>query len=216
MLTPAQNYDHLLDPISGYDGMHDLQFTGYTVTGTNWHRGALMSLNAGGLLRPGLSSLHAMAMWAINASYDFDVAGGQSWPAGSAPLYRSDSGNIAGQSLAADNTTIVRRHIGCYVATGGFELCTTEFDTAETYSENDPLIPYTPTGLEPSGSYPEGWITLGTVAASGALCLGEAIVGVVSTRQVTTEVYKQNVLRFWPVYQPAREECTAESSAAPR
>lgn len=215
MLTPAQNYDHLLDPISGYNGMHDLQFAGYTVDGTNWHRGALMSLAAGGLLTPGLTTLHAMAMWAINASYDFDVAGGVAWGAGAAPLYRSDAGNIAGQTLAANGTSVLRRHIGCFVATGGFELCTTEFNPLAVYAENDPLKPHTVTGAEAVGSYPAGWVTKGTILAGGELALEEAIVGVVSSRQVTTEVYRQSVLRFWPVYQPARlADGVPESSSA--
>lgn len=209
-MNPAQNYDHLLDPRSGYDGMHDLQFEAYLDDQVENHRGSLMSLQTGGRLRAGLSSLHAMAMWAINASYDFDVKGGQAWGAGAPPLYRSDAGNIAGQTLAADNATVLRRHIACYVATGGFELVTTEFNPAATYHENDPLIPYTPTGLEPVGSYPLGWVTPGTIDGLGKLALAEAIVGVISAVETTVasgirkEVYNQPVIQFWPVYQPAR------------
>lgn len=210
MLTPGQNYDHLLDPISGYDGMHDLQFTEYLNDAVNNHRGSLMSLGADGLLQAGMSSLHAMPMWAINASYDFDVAGGQDWPAGGGPLYRSDAGNIAGQTLAPDNTTVKRRHVGCYVATGGFELVTTEFNPASTYNENDPLVAYTVVGGEPAGSFPEGWVDVGTIGGGGELLLAEQIVGVVSkidvddAQGISTEVYDQQVIRFWPVYLPAR------------
>lgn len=211
MLTPAQNFDHLLNPISGYDGMHDLQFQGYLATGVNNHRGSLMSLDANGTLQAGLASAHAMAMWAINASYDFDVAGGQPWTTADGNLYRSDAGNIAGQTLAVDNTTINRRHIACFVATGGFELVTTEFNQAATYNENDPLIGHTVAGTEPAGSYPAGWVTVGTIGAGGALSLAENVVGVVSrvntasgSAGIRKEVYNQPVVQFWPVYQPAR------------
>jgi hypothetical protein len=210
MLTPGQNYDHLLDPISGYDGMHDLQLSYYLEPTTNNHRGSLMSISDNGLIQVGMASLHAMPMWAINASYDFDVAGGVAWPAGGGPLYRSDAGNIAGQTLAKDNSTVLRRHVGCFVATGGFELVTTEFNQGATYNENTPLIAYTPTGGEATGSYPLGWVTPGTILVGGELALEEQIVGIVSLTDVTdaagisTEVYDQKVIRFWPVYLPAR------------
>lgn len=210
MLTPGQNYDHLLDPISGYDGMHDLQFTEYLEDTTDNHRGSLMSLSDNGLLQIGQASLHAMALWAINASYDFDVAGGQDWPAGGGPLYRSDAGNIAGQTMATNNTDVKRRHVGCYVATGGYELVTTEFNQGATYNENDPLIAYTPGGGEPAGSYPLGWVTPGTILGGGKLALEESVVGVVSkvdtdvASGIAAEVYDQPVIRFWPVYLPSR------------
>lgn len=210
MLNPAQNYDHLLDPIAGYDGMHDLQFAAYLEDGTENHRGSLMSVNANGRLAPGLSSLHAMAMWAINASYDFDVKGGQAWGAGAPPLYRSDAGNIAGQTLAKDNSTVLRRHVACFVASGAFELVTTEFNPTVNYNENDPLIAYTPGGGEPVGSYPLGWVTPGTIGIGGTLALAEAIVGVISridtgvASGIRRETYNQPVIQFWPVYQPAR------------
>jgi hypothetical protein len=210
MLTPGQNYDHLLDPISGYDGMHDLQFTEYLEPTTHNHRGSLMSLGTNGLLQIGMASLHAMPLWAINASYDFDVSGGQDWPAGGGPLYRSDAGNIAGQTLAKDNTTVLRRHVGCYVATGGYELVTTEFNQASTFNENDPLIAYTVVGGEPTGSFPIGWVDVGTIGGGGELALAENVVGVVSkvdtddANGIGTEVYDQRVIRFWPVYLPAR------------
>lgn len=216
-LNPGQNYDHLLDPISGYDGMHDLQFHGYLEPAVAFHRGALLRLETGtGLLTPGLPVVgHHMGLWAINASYDFDVAGGQDWSAGSPPLYRSDSGNIAGQTLAADNITVQRRHVATFVATGGYELVTTEFDPAVAYAENDPLIGYLDavTGAEPAGSFPEGWVTIGTGAGNGALplALAENVVGVVSrvnlaaaSGGIREEVYNQPVIQFWPVYLPAR------------
>ena len=200
----AQNFDHLLDPISGYNGMHDLQFKGAVdLVNDSWHRGALMHLSTTGLIRPAgkvntalpLLGKHAMGMWAINASYDFDVVGNQAWPAGSPPLYRGDRGNISGGVIA------------CFPATGGLELVTTEFNPVATYDENVPLVAYAPGGGEDVTR--NGWMTLGTIQVGGELALDENIVGVVSATGPAvngsiTEVYNQSVIRFWPVYQPAR------------
>lgn len=224
-LSPGQNYDHLLDPISGYDGMHDLQFQGATGSSAEWHRGSLMGLNASGDIVPfadlGASEApRAMGLWAINASYDFDVAGGGSWSGGDAALYRLDAGNIAGQTLASDNTTVQTRRIGTLVATGGFELVTTEFNQNVAYTYNDPLIGYTPVGIgsnpfEVANSYPEGWVTLGTIGTgpsggggndihTGGLNPIENVVGVVSSGEKVS-TYGQAVLHFWPVYLPVRQ-----------
>jgi hypothetical protein len=115
-LVPGQNFDHLLDVISGYDGMHDLQHKGAPAEGEEWNRGALISLDAAGNLVAGLDVDHAMPMWAINATGDFDV--------------ESDVGNISGGVVAA------------FPATGGYELVTTEFDetAVASYVPNAPLI----------------------------------------------------------------------------
>lgn len=207
-ITPGQNYDHLLNPISGYDGMHDLQFQGNGDSAADWNRGSLLGLDADGELIPFASltsglEKRAMALFAINASYDLDVTGGGAWGAGANPLYRVDAGNIAGQTLASDNTTVLTRKVGTLVATGGFELVTTEFNTASTYNENDPVVGYTVVGGEPADSYPEGWLDVGTVQVGGELALAENVVGVVSTG-ARVETYGQDVLQFWPVYLPAR------------
>jgi len=196
-ITPGQNYDHLLNPISGYDGMHDLQFQGHGDSAATWNRGSLLGLDADGELIPfndldGTLGKRAMALFAINASYDLDVTGGGDWGAGANPLYRVDAGNIAGQTLASDNSTVLTKKVGTLVATGGFELVTTEFQTGSTYNENDPLV-----------SAAAGTVDVGTIRAGGELALEENIVGVVSTG-ARVETYGQDVLQFWPVYLPAR------------
>jgi len=210
MASPGQNYDHLLDPISGYDGMHDLQFRGSVESTEDNHRGSLMSLNANGNVQPGMSTVNAMPMWAINASDDLDVAGGTAWGAGAQPLYRADSGNIAGQTLATDNTTVLRRQVACFVATGGYELVTTEFNPSSNYQENNPLVSYTVVGGEATDSRPKGWVDVTALHAGETVPLDETIVGVVSRVNtalgsgIRKEVYNQSVIQFWPVYLPAR------------
>ena len=194
----AQNFDHLLDPISGYNGMHDLQFKGGMDLATDaWHRGALMHLSAAGIIRPAgkitaADALHSMGMWAIGASYDFDVVANNTRIAGAAPLYRGDSGNIAGGTVA------------CLVATGGYELVTTEFNPRGTYNENVPLVRNVE--ADPTLNVNNGWVTPGTIQTSGALSLNENIVGIISVAGPLVEVYSQSVIRFWPVYLPSREE----------
>lgn len=114
-LVPDQNYDHLLIPVSGYDGMHDLQFAAKFKDGEVFERGALISLDSNGEFVAGLDSQTAMPMWAINATGDFDV--------------NSDVGNVSATGI-----------VGAYPGTCGMELRTTEFDAgAAPYSPNDLL-----------------------------------------------------------------------------
>jgi hypothetical protein len=174
-LVPAQNYDHLLTPVSGWNGMHDLQYnaapSGYQndSPAVVINRGSLVTLDSDGKFQPGFEAAAAaewaMACWAINSNGDFDVIG--------------DVGNTAGGT------------IGAYPATCGMEFMTTEFDTTD-------LSAYTPNTLLTHGTLTD----VGKVKpAAGAYSL-LAVVGVVS-RGVRTEVYDQTVLHFWPVYCPA-------------
>ena len=178
LLVPGQNFDHLLDVISGYDGMHDLQYHAVPATGETWQRGALLSIDANGQYIAGLSGLAGgeMPMWAINARNDFDA--------------NSDVGNISGASARQDGQLL--GGIASFVATGGYELATTEFDPVAiaAYVPNAPLVhfPATP-----------GFVTAG----SNPPAIDESIVGIVS-KGVRAEVYGQSVLQFWSVYLPAR------------
>lgn len=142
LLDPAQNFDHLLDVVSGYDGMHDLQFRAAPATGGDWRRGALISVDADGNFVAGLDVGHAMPLWSINDTDDFDV--------------NSDIGNISGGIVSA------------YPATGGYELATTEFDAAAvaSYVPNAPLTPGGTAGEVTAGTVPltSGETTVGIVS----------------------------------------------------
>ena len=172
-LNPAQNYDHLLVPMSGYDGMHDLQYKANVADGEAWFRGAITSLNQDGEMKAGCGDLE-MPLFAINATGDFDVS--------------SDVGNLAGGVVAT------------YVATGGFELKTTEYDKTQSYAPNDFLAPALGDDLGKVTKSPVDW-------SSRLLC------GVVSAG-ASKEVYNQDVLRFWPVFIPAAGAVTGSSSSA--
>lgn len=160
-LTPAQDYDHLVAAKSGSDGMHDLQFKAEIDTGQTWNRGALVCLTAGGKLTKGGGDAK-MPLWAINSTSDFDVDG--------------DVGNFIGNQVA------------CWVATGGYELFTTEYVTTGNYLPNQLLTNAT------AGD-------LGKIKPSASAYNLTNIVGCVSSG-VASDVYNQSVLNFWPMFIP--------------
>ena len=179
-LNPGQNYTHLLVAVSGSDGMHDLQFAAPPhktagVVDADFRRGSLVSLQADGTLREGFQgSLVAMGLWAINDVTDYDAA--------------SDTGNMSGGVNSA------------FVATGGYELKTTELDL-EYHVVGD----YTPGTLLTDASIADaaqagkvGPVTL----SAGKAPLATPVVGVVTKTLI--ETYNQSCIRFWPVYLPSR------------
>jgi hypothetical protein len=120
MSTPAQIFDHELNPVKGWgadinvvDKVAALSSTSSAIT-----EGDVCSLNASGEMQLGLAS-QGMAIFAMNSSTDFDVIG--------------DDGNITGMRNDSDE---IAASMSGLVAIGGYELETTEFDTTETYAPN--------------------------------------------------------------------------------
>lgn len=175
-LDPNQDYDHLLDIVSGYDGMHDLQFTAPVdpelPAEDGWERGSLISLDANGMFKKGCGDTE-MPLWTNNAvnGRDFDV---------SRDRYNASGGNVTG-----------------FVATGGYEMKTTEFDETQTYQPNNWLVP----GL---GSL------LGKVTLAPADSSGRLVCGVVS-QTVLSDSDGQSILHFWPVFLPPRSASGSSS-----
>ena len=87
------------------------------------------------------------------------------------------------------------------VATGGYEIETTEYDATVTYAPNDALVPAT--------SANAGKVTKATTAVYGAA----PVVGIVSqgTRADDSGLIPVNRLAFWTVFIPAN--AAAESSS---
>lgn len=131
-LNPAQNYTHLLDVVSGSNGMHDLQYKADLEPTSVFPRGAVVSLNATGKIKIGCGDLE-MPLFAINASGDFDVS--------------SDVGNIAGGV------------VGTFPAIGGYEFKTTEYVDTESYFPNDFLTPATGASIGQVTKSPVDWAT---------------------------------------------------------
>jgi hypothetical protein len=174
LLNPGQNSDHLLTVVSGYDGMHDLMFHAAPEAAADFRRGAIVSLDANGELVAGLDSLVSLALWAVNDVIDFDAA--------------SDTGNISGGVVTT------------YPATGGYELKTTEVElTGSVAGDYAPNVLLTAAGV----GVDLGKVTPVALAGGGEAPLGTNVCGVVS-KGVSSDVYGQDVLNFWPVYLPAR------------
>ena len=161
--TPAQNYDHLCEAVSGSDAMHDLQYTAFkrAAADSEFQRGSIVSLNDAGELVNGCTN-GRMPMWTKQSFDDLD----------------------ADFALGG----IADTHYTAFVATGGYELKTTEFDVAGAYISNSPLIADGVTG---------------NVALGASVLAAVNVVGIVS-RPASTDTYRQDVLHFWPVYLPAR------------
>lgn len=151
----TQYYEHMIQPVSGWVPMHALMHSGSFSDNQTYNRGSLVSLNDDGDFVVGCSS-GKMPMWATSATTDFDS--------------NSDQGGTVGPNCSA------------FVATGGYELFTTEF-VDSNYLPNDFLVASDTAGK-----------------VDKRVNSGD-IVGCVSAG-ANTEVYGQSVLYFWPMFIP--------------
>ena len=147
--------------------MHRLDFHAPPKAGEALRAGSLCSLDANGQLIAGVpagaDANRPMPLFAIQDINDFDA--------------NSDVGNISGGVMSA------------IVATGGFEIETTEVDVAVTVVPNDLLTADTTTA---------GYVAKATTSPYAA----EPIVGCVS-KGVSVNADGKHVIRFWTVYLPA-------------
>jgi hypothetical protein len=162
-LNPSQTYENLGFAVRGYVPNHALEYNADPATGQSFEAGTLVSLNASGNIIAGCAA-SAMPMIAINGTSDFDAAG--------------DTGNIDGAG------------IGALVATGGYEVYTTAYDTGETYAPNQLLTAGTGANV-------------GKVVPSPATYNDSVIVGCVSQGTPTSTQYDQSLLFFWTMFIPA-------------
>jgi hypothetical protein len=192
MPTPSQMYYHTLNPLKGWPSPTALDFTGKlhsAVTidplpaGRCVHVHSLEAVaygpgTSGGvpLFKTGVASTQ-MGIFLFQGSGDFDVSnpGGTDWY------------SIAPKGIMSG-----------LVATGAYELETTEFDTTQVYAPNDVLgavVADTDATAETGG----GCLTNENINA-----YEDAVVGVVS-RGAYTNAYGRDALAFWPVYLPEDE-----------
>lgn len=187
MSLPGQMYDNALNPSKGWPSQSALDHTAKISANVLYDLkpGQVCHLNASGQLEPGVIK-HQMGLFIFQGKNDLDVNNERNdeWT----PV--SPTGKVA-----------------CFVATGAFELETTEFDSSLSYAYNDPL-------RAPTGNAADGY----TVAKSGKLTNASvtlasqtdspqtsstAVCGIVS-RGVFKNNYGKNVLAFWPVWYPGR------------
>ena len=176
-LTPAQMFDHSLVVVKGPSLMNRLDFASAPLSTETIYSGSVCSLNTASKLVAGCVvgavMNRPMPMFAIQNINDYDA--------------NSDVGNMSGGVMSA------------VVATGGFEIETTEFVTG-TYRPNDLLTAAT--------SSNRGKVTRCTVGPYGA----QNVVGCVSTGTATNE-YSKSTLRFWTMFLPAGSHSVDSSSS---
>ena len=120
MSTPAQMFDHELNPVKGWPSPYAVDKAAEYVAADDSevaYRGQVVSLNAQAKFQLGLECA-AMPIFLLNTSTDFDVVG--------------DDGNLVG------NGSGIPKMSGL-VAVSGLELESTEFDSTGSYAPNDKL-----------------------------------------------------------------------------
>jgi hypothetical protein len=175
-ITPAQMFDKTLNVIKGPSLMHRLDFRAAPKAGESINAGSVCSIDANGQLVAGCYAGAAMnrpmPMFAIQNINDFDA--------------NSDVGNISGGVMSA------------VVATGGFEVETTEYNAGGTYNPNDLVT-----------ARSDGKVTRMTEGPYG----GQVAIGCVS-KGVDSNADGKMVLRFWTVFLPAGGHADDQSSAS--
>lgn len=147
-------------------------------------RGSVVSLNEEGKFKLGCpvgsGNIYPMPMFARKNAYDPDVMTGA-------------AGESTGETLA---TSVVGGRMAAYVATGGFELESSEFDKAATYKVNMALTANAAGKVVPAGS--------GTVYGN------QTVLGIVSQvpfrSKASFNVYGtgNNRICFWTTFFPGK------------
>lgn len=180
-----QQYENYIDVKSGdLDVSNQLMFTAdlseaESDSAAKIVRGSVISLNSNGKFKLGVGNIagnvYPMPMFAKKNAFDPDVATGA-------------VGEKTGEILA---TSLVGGKMTAYVATGGFELESSEFDTSvDTYAPN--------VALKAKAD--------GKVTPLGGAESGTTVVGIVSVppfrSKASFNVYGNgnNRICFWPVF----------------
>lgn len=179
MAAPGQMFDHTLDALKGWFAPSALDYVAKlsaNVTIDPLPAGRCVHLNSSGQFETGAQLLQ-MPIFLLQGSADFDV---------------SNPGSTNWQAIAPVGW------MSGLVATGAYELQTTEFDSTQTYAPNDHLNAVVANTTAATG----GTLTnqsLGTLYGSDMVnrC------GVVS-RGKSTNAYGKTVVSFWPIYLPGK------------
>lgn len=164
-LVPAQMFDHELNPRKGWPSPYALDHRIQAFNSAQGIRAGMCLYKEPVTSRALRGAINGyMPLFAFQGQSEFDVNG--------------DVGNIIGNWM---NTL---------VATGAYELQTTEYVT-DTYAPNDPLTSTT-VGVN------AGLLSKTTFASVNM------IVGIVSEAGPTANDHGKNMITFWPVYAPYR------------
>lgn len=203
---PGQMFDHVLTPLKGWPSPVALDFDATLSSnvniggvGTAPSSGQCVHYTANGFEMG--ANIKKMPMFLWSSGDGFDVAN-QGVPAGV---------SLGGNATYPPAWVPVRPtgKLVALVATGSYELETTEFDTAQTYAPNDWLRAVTSNSDADAGKLTNqnasGGQGFGTTAAcvhsDPSVAAWDSVVGVVS-RGAYTNANGRSVLAFWPVYMP--------------
>jgi hypothetical protein len=186
MANPSQMFDHTLDAVKGW--FHEAALDNSAKLSANvtidpFEQGRVVHLNASKEYESGVKNAN-MAIFLLNSSNDPDVAnpGGDYWQA------IAPTGKMSG-----------------LVATGAYELESSEYRSAGTYNPGQLLAAEVANTTAATGG-----VLSDQDDAAAALTLpwlgnhsgtDQAVCGVVSTG-INENSHGVNVLRFWPVYLP--------------
>ena len=181
----AQSFDHAMDLLYGWFHPHALQFVAKMATSvvkSPVYQGSCVSLNSSGAFIPGCSGAGDMPMFLWTGSTDFDAKndGNNDWWA------MNPSGDLT-----------------ALVATGGYEIATTEFDTG-TGSYAPGALLMSPTEAVVGSGYETQAGKLYRLktyqgGGNGAVAGTDKVVGTVSRGRYVNHNNKA-VLAFWPVF----------------
>lgn len=185
MSTPEQMWSHELNPVKGWWDEHALDKSAdiLLTDGDVLRAGMVMSLGADAKFRKGLGC-GDMAIFALQNSFDFDVV--------------SDDGGLVGSGGGGSGSPVPR--VSGLVAVGGYELQSTEFDTAY----RDMLVPNLALTAGGPGEADAGLLKPGT-PYSDTICA-------VCSDGVKVNENAVDVVQFWGVWLPPVTPCAAESS----
>lgn len=181
MTTPVQMFDNMLDALKGWPSPYALDKSVDLAAGEpTVVAGRVLSLNASGKFQLGLAC-NAMPIFAWQKSTDFDVVG--------------DDGNLVGSGGGDPTGGSPVPKLSGLVATGAYELQSTEFDATQAYAPNAPLTAGAPGAADAGVIKP----------AAGGNFYGETVCGVVSDGVGASENHGIDLLTFWSVFIPALE-----------
>ena len=174
MNAPKQMTAETLNALKGWPSPHALDFPGRLDSAITERvpAGSVVHLNSAGNFAMGVGSNSVMPMFIFQDSDDPDVTN----PA-------PDPSTQRGAFVPVSPTGVLM----ALVATGAYELTSTNFKTGQTYNPNTPLT--APTGNDPT-SGDAGQLEPGTLYT-------DMIVGLVS-RGVVDNGYGFSALAFWP------------------
>ena len=177
MTVPGRMTLHTLDGVKGYGAnMYALDFHAKLSANVTFTvpPGRCMHLNSVGQLETGATGFQ-MPLFTFPASNDPDV---------------QNPGGDATADVGVFVPVVPKGEIHCLVATGAFELASTEYDTNGTYNPNTPLKSTSNNTTLASG----GLLSVGTFGV-------DSLIGCVS-RGVGTNGYGTSAVYFWPLFLP--------------